>query len=89
MTKEASGPVAGAVMITRFAPAVMCLAASSRLVNLPVPSKTTSTPRSFHGSWAGSFCESTWNLSPFTLIHPSPASIAASRLPRIESYFRR
>jgi len=63
MTKEASGPVAGAVMITRFAPAATCLAASSRLVNLPVPSKTTSTPRSFHGSWAGSFCESTWNLS--------------------------
>ena len=42
-----SGPVAGAVMITFFAPAARCLAASSRLVNLPVDSKTTSTPEIF------------------------------------------
>ncbi len=39
-----SGPLAGAVMMTFFAPAARCFAASSRLVNLPVDSKTTSTP---------------------------------------------
>ena len=50
-----SGFLAGAVMITFFAPAARCLAAPSRSVNLPVDSKTTSTPRSFHGSAAGSF----------------------------------
>ena len=33
------------------------MAASSRLVNLPVHSNTTSTPRSFHGSCAGSFID--------------------------------
>ena len=89
ITNVPSGPVAGAVMMTFLAPAAMCLAASSRLVNLPVHSNTTSTPRSFQGSAAGSFCDSTWNLSPFTLIQPSPASIVASRLPRTESYLSR
>ena len=88
-TKDPSGPVAGAVMMTRFAPPATCLAASSRLVNRPVDSNTTSTPRSAHGSWAGSLWVNTLNLSPLTLIQPSPASIVASRLPRMESYFNR
>ena len=39
-----SGSVAGAEMITFFAPASRCLAASSRFVNSPVDSITTSTP---------------------------------------------
>ena len=59
ITIMTSGPLAGAVMITFFAPAARCFAASSRLVNRPVDSKTTSTPRSFHGSCAGSFSDST------------------------------
>ena len=42
-------------MITFLAPASRCLAASSRLVNRPVDSITTSTPRSPQGSAAGSF----------------------------------
>ncbi len=46
-------------MITFFAPAARCLAASSRFVNRPVPSKTTSTPSAFHGSSAGSLTDST------------------------------
>ena len=41
-----SGSVAGAEMITFFAPAARCLAASSRLVKKPVDSITTSQPRS-------------------------------------------
>ena len=48
-----SGLFAGAVMTTFLAPAARCFAAASRLVNRPVDSNTTSTPRSFHGSWAG------------------------------------
>ena len=41
-----SGSVAGAEMMTFFAPADRCLAASSRLVKKPVDSRTTSIPRS-------------------------------------------
>ena len=61
-----SGSLAGAVITTFFAPAVRCLAASSRLVKSPVDSNTTSTPRSFHGSCAGSRIDSTLNSSPST-----------------------
>ena len=68
ITTVTSGLLAGAVMMTFFAPAARCLAASSRLVKRPVDSNTTSTPRSFHGSCAGSFCDSTWNSSPSTVI---------------------
>ena len=54
LTTVRSSPVAGAEMTTFFAPASRCLAAPSRLVKMPVDSTTTSTPRSFHGSSAGS-----------------------------------
>src|SRR5438128_1856926 len=76
-------------MTTFFAPAVMCFAAASRLVKSPVDSNTTSTPRSFHGSCAGSFCDSTLNSSPSTTIASCFASIVACRLPSTESYFSR
>ena len=69
-----SGLFAGAVMTTFFAPAARCLAASSRLVNSPVDSNTTSTPRSFHGSCAGSRSDSTLNSSPSTAMLSSLAS---------------
>ena len=50
----ASGFLAGALIKTRFAPPLlMCSSALSRLVKNPVDSRTTSTPRSFHGSFAG------------------------------------
>src|SRR5436190_7743988 len=84
-----SGPFAGAVMTTFFAPAARCFAASSRLVKRPVDSNTTSTPRSFHGSCAGSRTDSTLNSSPSTAIVSPPASTFACRLPSTESYFSR
>src|SRR5262249_2796315 len=84
-----SGFLAGAVMITRLAPAARCLAAASRSVNRPVDSNTTSTPRSFHGSCAGSFTDSTLNSSPSTAIASCLATTVACRLPSTESYLRR
>src|SRR5690606_26192339 len=89
MTNVASGFLAGAVMMTRLAPAAMCLAALSRSVKRPVPSNTTSTPRSFHGRSAGSFWASTLNALPSTEIVSSEAGTSARRFPRIESYLRR
>jgi hypothetical protein len=50
-----SSPLAGALMITFFAPAVMCALAFSASVKIPVDSRTMSTPRSPYGSAAGSF----------------------------------
>src|SRR5438874_1148288 len=50
-----SGLLAGAVITTFFAPAATCLAASSRLVNRPVDSKTTSTPRAIDSPFASTF----------------------------------
>ena len=88
-TTEKSGFFAGAVMMTFFAPAARCFAAASRSVNSPVDSNTTSTPRSFHGSCAGSFTDSTWNVSPSTEILSPSALIFDFRLPRIESYLSR
>src|SRR5258706_815352 len=88
-TTVTSGFFAGAVMTTRLAPAVRCFAAASRSVKRPVDSKTTSTPRSFHGSCAGSRTDSTLNSSPSTLIASCVASTRACRLPTTESYFSR
>src|SRR3954453_2966799 len=88
-TRVTSGFFAGAVMITRFAPGAMCLAAESRSVKRPVDSNTTSTPRSFHGSCAGSRIDSTLNSSPSTAMLSWRASTCACRLPSTESYFKR
>ena len=68
-----SSPFAGAEMITFFAPPSMCLRASFASVNRPVDSSTTSTPRSRHGSRAGSFSASTLISSPSMTIEPSSA----------------
>src|SRR5262245_11994724 len=85
-----SWPFAGAVMMTFFAPAAMCLAAPSRFVKRPVDSKTTSTPRSFQGSCAGSRSDSTLNSSPSTeMTSPLFDSTWACRFPSTESYFSR
>ena len=46
----ASGFFAGALIRTFFAPPAKWSSAFSRLVKNPVDSRTTSTPRSFHGS---------------------------------------
>ena len=88
-TTMMSCPFAGAVMITFFAPAVMCFDAPSRVAKMPVDSNTTSTPRSFHGSCAGSFIESTLNSSPSTVIPSALGFTSAARLPSTESYLSR
>jgi len=49
-----SGCLAGAEMMTFFAPASRCLFAPSRSVKIPVDSMTMSTPSFFQGSWVGS-----------------------------------
>ena len=76
-------------MMTFFAPASRCLAASSRFVNRPVDSITTSTPRSPHGRAAGSFSERTLTSRPSTVSAPSPASTAPGNGPYTESYLSR
>ena len=53
ITNVASASLAGAEMITRRAPALMCAAAFSRLVSRPVLSITTSMPNFLHGNSAG------------------------------------
>src|SRR5258706_2046061 len=67
----------------------MCLAAASRSVKRPVDSKTTSTPRYFPGSWAGSRSDSPLNSAPSTEILSCFASTFACRLPSTESYLSR
>src|SRR5579875_3443158 len=84
-----SSPLAGAEMITFFAPASMCARASSALVNRPVDSTTTSTPRSRHGSFAGSrsarilIC-----FSPARIVSPATDTSSGS-VPSRVSYFSR
>ena len=74
---------------TRFAPAARCLAASSRLVKMPVDSSTMSTPSSPHGRLAGSRSAVTPNRWPPSRM-PSPSTFTSSgRLPSTESYFSR
>ena len=68
ITMVMSSPLAGAEMITFFAPPSMCFFASGALVKRPVDSSTMSTPRSFHGSAAGSFCAKTLIVSPSTVM---------------------
>ncbi len=63
-TTVRSSPLAGAEMITFCAPASRCFAAVSRDVNSPVDSITISTPRSFHGRFAGSRSARTRSSSP-------------------------
>jgi hypothetical protein len=69
-----SSPFAGAEMITFFAPPSMCLRAPSALVNLPVDSSTTSTPRSRHFRLVGSFSAKTLISDPSTVIELAPAA---------------
>ena len=53
MTMVMSSSVAGAEMMTFFAPASRCARALAASVKMPVDSTTTSTPRSPHGRSAG------------------------------------
>jgi hypothetical protein len=66
-----SSPLAGAEMITFLAPACRCASALSASVNRPVDSSTMSTPRSPHGSLAGSFSAKILMASPSIVTPPS------------------
>ena len=85
-----SSPLAGAEMMTFFAPPLsMCFDAFSRSVKRPVDSMTTSTPRSLHGRFAGSRLGEDLQLVAVDA-RPSPvASTVPGYGPRIESYLRR
>src|SRR5262249_6485832 len=84
----------GAEMITRLAPAVRCRPAFSKSVNRPVLSSTYCTPKSFHGSLAGSFSDRVRVVLPFREKEVSVAETSAFfppdfRRPCIVSYLSR
>src|SRR5215831_5136129 len=84
-----SSPLAGAEMITLRAPAARWARASSALVNRPVDSTTTSTPRSAQGRADGSRSARTRiSWSPVLIASPS-ASTSTSSVPSTVSYFSR
>src|SRR5215207_7498170 len=76
-------------MMTFLAPASRCLAAASRLVKKPVDSITTSTPRSPHGSAAGSRSASALTSRPSTMSESPVASTLPGKRPYTESYLSR
>src|SRR4051794_9130901 len=76
-------------MMTFFAPASRCLAASSRFVNSPVDSITTSAPASLQGRFAGSRSAKTFSSLPSTTSACSVCSTVPGKRPRIESYLSR
>uniref|UniRef100_A0A7C9DU98 Uncharacterized protein n=1 Tax=Opuntia streptacantha TaxID=393608 RepID=A0A7C9DU98_OPUST len=83
-----SAPFAGAVMMTFFAPAWMCLPAPGPSTKTPVPSMTMSIPSSAHGSLRGSLLETTLISLPSTLmVSLSTIFTSALKVPKIESYF--
>src|SRR2546428_1837930 len=84
-----SSPLAGAEITTFLAPAVRCLDALSLSVKRPVLSSTSSTPRSFQGSFSGSFMADTLIGLPLTTsASPFPSTVPGKR-PWTESYFKR
>ena len=87
-TTVKSGSVAGAEMTTFFAPASRCFCAPARSVKKPVDSSTTSTPRSPHGSAAGSRSESMRTSSPAARSDPSASSTSPWNGPSFESYLQ-
>src|SRR3989304_127802 len=81
--------LAGALMMTFLAPALRWAAALSRSVNRPVDSRTMVTPRSFHGSCAGSLTDSTRTDFPLTRMPSLSASAGPRNRPWTESYLNR
>ena len=84
-TKVASTSVAGADTMTRVAPASRWEAADSRVVNSPVDSMTTSTPRSSHGSALGSRSARTAIGPVSTTMDESTTSTSLPNRPWVES----
>ncbi len=89
MTMVTSSSVAGAEMMTFFAPAVTCFFAASALVKMPVDSITMSTPSSPQGRLAGSRSAMTLKVVPSTVMLSAVWLTSAWRVPRIESYLSR
>ena len=73
--------LAGALMITFFAPASMCALAFVASVKMPVLSRTMSTPRSPHGSAAGSRSARILISRPSMMIERSPARTSPGYAP--------
>src|SRR6266567_2765076 len=88
-TKVASGPSAGAEIITFFTGARRCFFASTPLVKRPVDSTTMSAPTDAQLISAGSFTLKTLKLLPSTAMVSSVCVTLCGRLPRTESYFKR
>src|ERR1700758_4146457 len=84
-----SSSLAGAEMITFFAPPSICARAAGPVVNRPVDSITTSTPRSPHGSLAGSrSARILIDLSPTRMVSPDTDTSYGS-VPTMGSYLSR
>src|ERR1700722_11756034 len=84
-----SSSLAGAEMMTFFAPASMCARALGPVVKMPVDSITTSTPRSPHGSLAGSrSARILIDLSPTWMVSPDTDTWYGS-VPTMVSYLSR
>ena len=79
-------PLAGAEISTFFAPPCTCSDAFSWLAKKPVHSMTTSTPRSFHGSFAGSRSASTRMRSPLTTMWSPSTETSPGKRPWAVSY---
>src|ERR687893_104014 len=89
-TTVRSSPLAGAEMITFLAPpSSTCLRASAALVNKPVDSSTTSTPKSPHGSAPGSRSANTLMVLPPTAMPSSVTCTSSLSRPSTLSYFSR
>ena len=84
-----SSSLAGALMMTFLAPAVMWAPALSASVKMPVLSRTMSTPRSPHGSLAGSRSARILISRPSMMIDESPARTSPSYVPYVESRLNR
>src|SRR4051812_7830587 len=84
-----SCPLAGAEMITFFAPAAMCFSASARAVKRPEHSSTMSQPCCLCGNSAGSRLAVTAIFLPLTTMASSRASTLPSKTPCTESYLNR
>jgi hypothetical protein len=84
-----SSPLAGAEMMTFFAPLSACTLALAASVNRPVDSITMSTPRSPQGSLPGSRSENTLNVLPFAVISSAVAFTSCGKRPRMLSYLSR
>merc|ERR1719331_2013455 len=86
-----SASLAGAEMMTFFAPPATCFKQSSVVVNAPVDSHTYSTPISFHGISVGSRAPDSVILRPLAMSDApsSPTSTSPLKRPWTVSYSSR